>query len=194
MIALMLDLENISLLPSGVVLSIGYCAANLDTGEYLIEPGEIHLDPQEQLDAGRTVLASTVAWWTAQSEAARVSAFGAQTRWSPDKAVHYIRNMVHQLRDDARDDALFTVWAKPSHMDIPQLKSLLGDTEPWKHWQVRDLFTLAATLDPEGVLKPPPNAAAHVAKADAHWQMEYLLALWRHRAATVMFPQNHELS
>lgn len=174
--ALMIDLETLSLSANAHVLQVGLVTADLDSGEILLPPTTLFIDSEGQ--EGRHIDPGTVTWWMHQDRAVAASVFpDAQaeahiTRVTPDQ----LRNILAGFITEGT-----TVWAKPSTFDIPVLTSLFKGRCPWPHWAVRDLYTLIDAIDPTGALKPPPNQAAHNAAADAEWQMQWLLALWKRR-------------
>jgi 3' exoribonuclease, RNase T-like len=174
--ALMIDTETLSLRPDAVVVQVGLVKADLDTGEILLPPTGVY--PCTDLQQGRHVEVSTVMWWMEQDRAVQKSVF------LDDEAKRTVTLVTPAGLFDtiaAHIDDQTTVWAWPSTFDMPLLANLFGGKTPWKYNRVRDLKTLAHTLDPDGELKPGENPAAHNAVADADWQMRYLLTLWKRR-------------
>lgn len=66
----MIDLETMATEPDAVVLSIGACFFDLETGK-IGEKFYICLDINEQEEMNRVVDPKTLAWWNGQSKDAR---------------------------------------------------------------------------------------------------------------------------
>lgn len=171
-IALMLDIETLSLRPDAVILQVGYCVADLASGEYLRHPTSIHLDAEAQISAGRAVDFETVRWWLGQDKTVADGVFNAPGARQYTAGAHFELQRVVQACE------VKTVWAAPAMFDLPTLTHAWKGRKPWGYRQERDMKTLAAVLDPHGKLKPEPNGRAHDAAADAGWQMDYLIRLW----------------
>lgn len=171
--ALMIDIETLALTPDAVVLQIGYCVADLDTRTYHVQPTSIHLDPYYQNK--RAIDFGTLQWWMKQDRAVADTVFSSEVQRT------WVSSAEDEFEDLVRKYPDMTVWASPAMFDLPILTSLWGD-KPWKYNMERDMMTFRKLMDPDGLLKPPDNTRAHDAAADAHWQMEYLMNLWAHRA------------
>lgn len=167
-IAMMIDIETLSLRPEAYVTQVGYCVANLDTGAYLIEPLNVWVSDCQD---GRDKDFGTISWWMNQDR--KVSA-GVFNDAAPKLDPAAVFDMV---AEDVEKYEVAEVWASPAMFDLPILTSLWGGRKPWKYNQERCLMTLYKVLDPECRLQPPPNDMHHDAAADAHWQMKYLMAL-----------------
>jgi len=183
--ALMIDIETLSLKPTAHVVQVGYCGADLTTGEMLIPPTNLWLreEPNGAIDL------DTVHWWMQQSDAARTSVFkppegGYVSVGGVFQALH---NAYETLNGGAQKPTA-TVWASPSAYDLPILTSMwarLGITlaggrehKPWPYYMERDLMTLYKMLDPDKKLKPT-NPLEHDAASDAKAQMDHLIAIFR---------------
>ena len=165
---LMIDIETLSLRPTAKVLQIGYTAAT-QSGEILVPPTNLWIDdPAGHVDPG------TEAFWALQDRAIRDLVFNppeGTERLNWHQSFQHMSDVYAKLGPDTE------VWAKPSNFDLPILSNLwLGDT-PWKHFMTRCLQTLSTRNDPNKVNRPANNAQAHLASADAEWQMEYLIRL-----------------
>lgn len=174
-IAMMIDIETLSLRPDAYVTQVGYCVANLDTGQYLIDPKNSWLDQAHQ--ESRHIDFDTVRWWMTQDKTVAAGVFG--TNYTPRVFVAELFDMLGYLVVENNVDE---VWASPAMFDLPILTSLWEGKKPWVYSQERCLMTLYKTIDPGGVLAPPPNQSHHDAAADAKWQMDYLISL--HQYAT----------
>jgi hypothetical protein len=172
---LMIDIEALSLRPEAAVLQIGYClrdfAASPDWDE--VGPTNIDLDVNAQIEAGRHVDFDTLKWWSTQDPAVVRSVIVQPThRISAKEAFEHLAKVVTDRKVDE-------VWASPAMYDLPILTSLWGGRKPWVYNQERCMMTLYKALDPNGLRRPAPNGMAHNAAADAGWQMEYLVKLFR---------------
>lgn len=169
-IAMMIDIETLSLRPDAYVTQVGYCVANLGTGEYLQNPHAWLLGDSGQ--QGRHKDTDTIRWWLQQDREVAASVFGdsKSRREYPLTTLGMFHGLVEEYKVEE-------VWASPAMFDLPILTSLWRGEKPWKYNQERCLMTLYKRIDPDGTLQPPPNQAHHDAAADAKWQMDYLINL-----------------
>lgn len=177
--AIMLDIETLGLQPTAVVHQIGYCAANLRSGEYLLEPTNLYVHAPQ----GTVIDFNTVGWWVRQSDAARAAVFPEHvTRMHTESAYLHLLEAYEGL---GGRDAGVTVWASPAMFDLPMLTHSFGqarpdlrEPKPWPYYMERDLMTLYKMLDPEKKLKPT-NPIEHDAASDAKAQMDHLIAIFQ---------------
>jgi len=190
--AIMIDIETLSLKPTALVTQIGFCAANLITGEHLIAPTNLWVSavqPRGVIDL------DTVRWWMLQSEEARKAVFdlgpkeSRQREHTPDEAFVELREAFDYL---GGKDAGVTVWASPVGFDLPILTNLWDGQKPWPYNHERDLMTLYKMLDPRGLLKPA-NALEHDAASDAKAQMDNLIAIIKANPTLIQQGEIHGL-
>lgn len=180
--ALMIDIETLGLQPTTVAHQIGFCGADLLTGEYLIQPTNLFVIP----DSGQKIDFETVVWWMNQSAAARAAVYPReQSRMYAALAFSTLKDAYLNL---GGKDAGVTVWASPAMFDLPILTHAFGlarpdlrEPKPWPYYMERDLMTLYKMLDPEKLLKPT-NPVEHDAASDAKAQMDHLIAIFQHNA------------
>lgn len=171
--ALMIDIETLALSPQAAVTQVGFCCADVETRLYTVPAHALLLNPNDQK---REIDFGTVQWWMQQDRSVAAGVFSTKaTRVHHDHAFNVLQSIV-------REHENCEVWASPAMFDLPILTSLWGGKKPWSYTMERDLMTLYKLLDPDKQLRPKDNACAHDAAADAHWQMEYLMNLWAHRA------------
>jgi hypothetical protein len=181
-VALMIDIETLSLRPDAFVTQVGLCVANTRTREYLKQPTNYWLSPVWQKGA---IDFDTVKWWMNQDPKVAAGVFNAPKRaLNPDIEDRVSpRELFHIIEAIVKAHAGITVWGSPAMFDLPVLTSMWSNdaqsagSKPWKYNSERDMMTLYKYLDPEGKLQPPANDKAHDAAADAQWQMEYLFRL-----------------
>ncbi len=180
--ALMIDIETFGLIPTSAVHQIGFCGANLETGEMLVPPTNLFVQPQPQSDMDF----ETLCWWMQQSNEARAAVF------PPDRprvtAGYAYNELRYAYRGLGGAEAGVTVWASPAMFDLPILSQTFAaarndtrESKPWPYYMERDLMTLYKMLDPEKRLKPV-NPVEHDAASDAKAQMEHLIAIFKHNA------------
>lgn len=180
--ALMIDNETLGLTPTSLVHQIGFCAADLRTGEYLIPPTNLFIADT----CSGMVDFETVCWWMRQSDEARKTVFPEEAmRITPVSAYIALKHAYESLGVD-EDGTPATVWASPAMFDLPQLVELFwrsgavlrpGD-RPWPYYMERDLMTLYKMLDKDKTLKPS-NPVEHDAASDAKAQMDHLIAIFK---------------
>lgn len=169
-VALMLDLETLSLRPTAKVLQVGYCLATLLPGgtATFTSPVDIWVDdPNGHVDPG------TVEWWEKQDQGVRRAVFHLPEYETRAGA----KEVFERLAKVMADHDVATVWASPAMFDLPILTNLWEGRKPWRYYVERDLYTLAKLLDASKALRPPANKSHHLASADAFWQARYLAAL-----------------
>lgn len=157
----MIDIETLDTRPSAVVLSVGWAIFD----KKLLDDGEVHLDIEAQIQAGRTIAGSTLVWWMEQDEAVRKSVFAG------GGSIKGLAVLLQSLGETYRVDQW---WANSPNFDMVILESLLPRV-PWKYYELRDVRTLGFLRK----TKMPKNPnAAHSAKSDAihqaRWVMEML--------------------
>jgi hypothetical protein len=177
--ALMIDIETLGLAPTSLAHQIGFCAADLFTGEYLLHPTNIFVAPQ----AGTSMDFNTICWWMNQSDAARAAVYPPEQYRIPAALVFY--QLKEAYENLGGKDAGVTVWASPAMFDLPILTHAFGiarpdlnEAKPWPYYMERDLMTLYKMLDPEKKLKPT-NPIEHDAASDAKAQMDHLIAIFQ---------------
>ena len=161
---IMIDIETLGNKEHAVILSLGAVAF---TAEEIGEEFHMALDVQQQLDAGRCVDASTIAWWIGQDKAAQEALLDLE-RHPVSTVLESFQNFV--LRNMRGDDD--TIWSKGSDFDVVLLRTLYRRSrikaEPWKFWQarcVRTALMLAGNDVPfEGVKHNALADAIHQAK------------------------------
>lgn len=168
-LAMMIDIETLSLRPDAFVAQVGVCVANVVTREYLLAPTNCWLTDEGQ--EARRIDPSTVRWWMTQDRTVAHGVFESpEQRNSP-------RALFELLAKWAGAYPEMTVWASPAMFDLPILFSLWEGRKPWVYNMERCLMTLYKVLDPQKALEPLQRGPAHDAAADAEGQMEYLLNL-----------------
>lgn len=153
----MFDTETLDTKTSGVVTQIGWCIFDINASK-LGASGSVFLDPQEQMDRGRTVSWSTIKWWM-QQDAEAIRRMVDAGRVSLNDAL--------RLVDECVPLDLEGVWGHGATFDISILQSLYELERrpvPWPFKLVRDTRTLFA-VKPN--FKWPRNPLRHDAENDA---------------------------
>jgi hypothetical protein len=167
-IALMIDIETLSLAPDAFVTQVGLAVGNIYTHE-IIETRCWWLGEAGQ--AGRRKDTDTIIWWMNQAPEVRASVFDMSApRIDP-------RDLFDEFKTYVEAFPEATVWGSPAMFDMAILTSLWQGRKPWKYNHERDMMTLYKYLDPNKTLQPEPNLAAHDAASDAVWQLKYLFKL-----------------
>lgn len=176
---LMIDFETLGNQTSAIVVSLGGCMFNKDG---IHAKGLWYFDLQEQVDAGRTFTASTLAWWMKQSDAARavfwdnkkeklkMNQFFDNFEWFIDECL----NEQGEGRDELK------VWGNGADFDPAILKDIYykmhsnGEAAvPWKFWNGRcfRMFNTMTNIRKKHKMK----GSAHNALDDAIYQAECVM-------------------
>lgn len=160
--SVMLDIETLDTCAEAVILSVGACKFNPYTDEepYAAQHWRISVD--DQLERGRSVSESTLAWWANQPENIREEALGDTDRIS---VVNFIRELNRWLVNVDK------IWCQGPQFDMVIIEHLFtqwGINKNWAYWQVCDCRTIFNMMpeDPRKAIR----TQAHNALADAHWQ------------------------
>lgn len=176
-----LDIETLSTHKNAVVLTIGACTVSLN-GERRQE-FYCAVDAQSQIDAGRHVLASTLAWWITQNPVSQRAAFHGEGL--------PVSHALTALRTWIAAQGNPPVWTKGPAFDGAILESLAeqwGLAPSWPYRDHRDLRTIeeAARLAKDETVyeryvrtfeRATGDSVAHHALADAIAQGE-VVAWW----------------
>lgn len=191
----MLDFETLSLKPDAVLLSIGACTFDPETGEVGNE-FYLAIDPRTQHQ--RHISADTVLWWLKQDEAARTkltSAIEAREKLDEDgdftdeQLTELMEQAAHPIHHVARAFILWFeqlgevqgVWTNGGvdHVWMDSLMEYSGFKVPYPFWLQRDYRTLKG-LYPE--VKAEFTGTKHNALDDAIHQAKHALVLLKEQA------------
>lgn len=164
----MIDFETLGKGPNAVVLSLG--AVRFDEGK-LDDIDVFHhcLNVQQQIDEGRDIDASTVAWWFGQSDEAR------RPFTESGRVQLAIGTVLSAFTEFFKAKESLFLWSHGANFDVPILESLYTSRSretPWKYSDVRDTRTLFSLLKPQDhdtmrSLLKPAGVTAHHALVDS---------------------------
>jgi hypothetical protein len=173
----MIDLETLSTRPRAAVISLGYALFNEDGA---LAADEIIFDVEEQIQRGRNVEASTVAWWASQGESAK-SVFEKSIKYGLTASAG-MGKFASVLKEHCPNRKNLLVWGNASTFDIVLTRDLCEHMAP-QHWRLWDYpnercyRTAVNIFDPEKKHAPERTGTHHNAMDDAIWQAEYLSIL-----------------
>ena len=154
----MIDTETLATGQDAVILSIGCAKFNPFDNEEPSEKLYLKLDTSEQLNKGRVIDDSTLAWWGTQDEAVRKDTFSEHDRVSVSEALDVIEEWFGDVSK---------IWCQGPSFDFPLMSHLYRQydrKQPWKFWLERDSRTVTG-LVPDNI-KKKINFAAHSAIED----------------------------
>lgn len=171
---LMIDIETLDTKPTAVVLSVGACQFELETGEIGVQYNSGPLVINTQLQAGRTISENTLRWWMqAEQEAARASSFGSN--------VVHVSGALNALRDLADENTI--VWGNDPAFDCVILEDLYRTMwsceAPWKFYNRQCVRTYRRLPGADAVPRVKP-VVAHDPLADAVAQAQHVCAIYAH--------------
>jgi hypothetical protein len=169
MIEMMIDIETLDTARTAVVPQVGYAFWDNESGVIL---GRycLNLNIQAQIDAGRTISASTLMWWFAQGDAARRGVFA-----DADDQRHLPSDVCSTLAGHIRLHKPKAFWSKGA-FDFEILEDL--GFSGWKFYERRDLRT-ALHFCPEAK-DLPRGDVAHTGLDDALHQIVQLEYVRKH--------------
>ncbi len=166
----MIDLETMATEPDAVVLSIGACFFDLQTGK-IGEKFYTCLSVTEQEEMNRVVDARTLAWWNGQSKDAR-KVF-TEKKYPVDHCLNEFTNFILSNANKSQVMA----WGNGSGFDISIMESLFRMFElpcPWLFYNVMDLRTFRRFVA-SNVKVPKLEGTNHHALDDAINQAKFVL-------------------
>ena len=158
----MIDIETLGTEPDCVVLSVGACKFDPFSNA---EPHAKTLwrpSADEQMDKGRSVLDSTLEWWSKQPEHIRDQAFSEDGRIPLQ---HFFEDLNKFLV------GVDKIWCQGPQFDMVILENLFKQFNHhtnWAYWQVQDCRTVfnMMPVDPRKAIQQD----LHSAEEDAFWQ------------------------
>ena len=160
---LMIDFETLDTKSTAVVLSVGVVAFNKDG---IHDKFGFNLNPQEQIDTGRTISFDTLQWWLKQNTEAIKAAFFPKKNYS-------ISEYQVCLSEFCTKNKIIECWSQGANFDLPMNDSLLGKRNPLKFWNARDTRTYYKAI---GLTLPKREGTHHNALDDAVYQAECVIA------------------
>ena len=170
----MVDLETLDTSPTGVIVSIGaveFAAHGRGREFYSV------LNIQDQLELGRTISASTLAWWMKQGpEARKVFQEEPHRLW---EALEEFSQWLKECEGTPR------IWGNGASFDNSMLSHCYHSAkvdQPWKFTNDACYRTLKS-LAP-GIKAGPRHGTFHNALDDAIYQADHAIALMNYLQAT----------
>lgn len=165
----MVDLETFDTAETAVIFQIGVVLFERDTGGILQEH-LLHLNVQQQIDAGRTISASTLEFWLNP----KISGTAAESLGSHGLSENagYAQSIMSKVVQIIKLNDVAAVWSKGS-FDFNLLENLCKQYEitvPWTYSQPRDLRTMMKEC---GV--PKQDVVSHNALDDCLQQIKLLM-------------------
>lgn len=162
----MIDLETLSVQTTGVILSIGAVAFDIDTGK-TFEQFEIFPEVDSQLE-NRTVAWSTIKWWFTQEHEARQSQVNVD-RIKLDESLKQLINFI-----SLNCESGFKVWANGFDINLlDHAYNQIGIKSPWSYKNVLDLRSMV-WLSKISTNQYGSVGTKHTALADCLWQIAIL--------------------
>lgn len=183
---LMIDLESLGNDPETVIVSFGAVAFNKDG---IIAKGLWELDIQEQINAGRTVTADTMAWWMRQKEEARSVFNSKNPKLSMIDFVTgfegFIDTALHEV-GEKRDE--LKPWGNGANFDISVTEDFIRRVHPkgragvpWSFWNVWCFRTFNHLTKCKELVQR--QGVHHDALDDAVFQAQCVMKFWDKQAA-----------
>lgn len=161
----MLDLETLDTAPTAVIVSIGACLFDPNTGEI----GETFYalpERKRQANAGRTTSAATLRWWDEEAQATARHVFDAPTTGTR-QALYGFSQFIPMSVDG--------VWGNGAAFDNTIVRDAFHqfDVEPPPFWADRCFRTIKALGKANGIEPPPFQGTPHNALDDAVHQAQH---------------------
>lgn len=171
---LVLDLETLGLGKDAVILSIGWAIVKNCN---IVQQNEVRLNLKEQLEAGRTVVPSTLNWWLAGDKTEAQKALTSLPEYHAGVAIDVLNNSV--LGATTWDQV--RVWGNSPNFDCDILGDMIENitkrAKPWKFYNERDMRTLRDMFPHERTKPKIPHDAMWDAVAEAEDLCNYLRTL-----------------
>jgi len=165
----MIDLETLGLKYNAAIISVAAVRFNITTAEE-IDYFHQNITWESALKYG-VADPNTVKWWSQQSDGAKA---GLTT-----PAQRPIEDVMNDLMEYLGNDCI--VWGNPELFDIGKLEYFYKGLEPWKWWNIRDMFTIKQigkgifNFEPKHI---PFKGNKHNALDDARHQANYVSEIY----------------
>jgi hypothetical protein len=173
----MLDLETLDTTPGGVILSVGACAFDVESGVDTEDTFYMVVDRQSSEDAGLRVNRATLLWWEKQSPEARKVLDEAQHRGYPLAYVLGCYAGWMQSHDNP------PVWTNGPGFDeafLAVAAKRVGVPAPVHFRKSRCFRTLRALFGDDVVEPMMTEGVHHNALSDAIYQAQYAVSIFRY--------------
>lgn len=168
---LAIDIETLGTEPKAVVLSIGACFFDPESG--MLGPSYYaNLHVQQQIDFDRQARYETLKWWMQQSAEAQARVFHGDE----PRPLHHFSDFIADVCGDECKP-----WGNGATFDVSILESLFRDFSlpvPWKFYNIRDVRTIVdvSELDRSAI---PFQGVPHDALDDAVHQAKIVCEAWK---------------
>jgi hypothetical protein len=176
------DLETLSNIPGGVILSIGAVFFDPDTGDLGPQYYAV-INTESCKRHGLHVKKSTCDWWASQTpEACQVLVDAA----SPQSlSLEWVLDEFGKWLNTFDDIKKVKMWSNGGDFDLAFLSAAyhaIGREVPWNFWNNRCHRTLKNTAREFYALEmPPQDGTAHNALDDAIWQAKCAMIMLKHQ-------------
>lgn len=179
----MLDIETLGTKAGSVILSIGACGFDRETGEIWRQGFHMDVSIASSLRLGATIDAETVAWWRGQSDTAKDVIWRALAGGTdlPDVLVELGR-WISVIASEGREVSATSrvrIWGNGSDFDnvlIAAACRQAGQSLPWNTFNNRCFRTLK---DDHRDLEPVREGTHHDALDDAIHQARWACAIFQ---------------
>jgi hypothetical protein len=154
-----IDIETLGTKPDTVVLTIGGIKFDPHADDGLHSQFYYRLDVNEQLEKGRSVMDSTLDWWSKQDKDVYEEALGEDNRTSVLEVLKALNKWLVGVDK---------IWCQGPVFDIGILQDLYEEIDlhfNWSFWNIRDSRTLFGLMDKDP--RKEFDFAAHNALEDA---------------------------
>ena len=176
---MMIDIETLDTVRTSVVIQVAAIVFDMDDRGHWAELNSIDicLPVSTQVDEGRTISGSTLAWWLNES---RYEVFSKLIKRANTSKLDY-SDKIQQLKVDLGGHGCVEYWFQGPTFDAIILEDLIGDLVPWKFYQVRDQRTADSLAIDQAEIKKMKKVITHDALEDVRNQINRLSFCKRER-------------
>lgn len=168
---MMIDIETLDTARTAVVIQVAAIVFEYDLHGYYKEIGDINIPlcVGKQVSDGRTVSASTVAWWLSkQNHAVFGNIISDGYALPEDDGLVELKSQLNSWKCDE-------YWFQGPTFDAIILEDLIGTCIPWKYYQVRDQRTVDNLARDKDMIKSMKSKINHDAIEDVRNQISRLM-------------------
>ena len=174
-IHVMLDTETLGLDSNAIILSIGAVSFKQSDQSWQVIGDDFYTGINPDSYPG-SVDISTIKWWMEQCHS------GVPVPMAGVLALPAALDLFHGwlLKVCEQNPKRLVIWANGTDFDIPKITNaykICGAKVPWGYSSVRDARTIYKCYKYYGL--KPPELNKHNALADARWQTEYLISIFK---------------